>query len=169
MVQKITTHYDSPYIPPPAPVTDVLSTALINETFRELLLTDPERALDEGYLGEPFHLTLADRQRILAIQADSLEELAAQIAQLYTESQDTQVDLDIHLQANSPVPLYQQLYMHLQQSIEQGTLAIGTQLPSERRLAAEYGVSRLTARRAFQRLKQEGYVVAQQGRGSFVM
>jgi hypothetical protein len=180
MAQKITPFSDETYTPPPDPVTHILSVALVSEKFRDLLLTDPERALNEGEQGQPFPLAPADRKRILAIEADSLEALAAQIAQTYAkgtyakgpdaEGTDVEeVDLDIHLQANSPVPLYRQLYTHLQQSIEQGTLAMGTQLPSERRLAAIHGISRLTARRAYQLLKQEGYVVAQRGSGSFVM
>ena len=67
------------------------------------------------------------------------------------------------------MPLYQQLYTHLLQNIEQGTLEAGAQLPSERRIATECGISRLTARKAFQLLSQQGYVVTQQGKGSYVM
>ena len=72
------------------------------------------------------------------------------------------------LQANSPVPLYRQLYHHLRQAIEDGEFEVGQKLPSERNLAADYGISRLTARRAFEILKQEGYVRAYQGKGCFV-
>lgn len=38
---------------------------------------------------------------------------------------------------------------------------------SENALAAHFGVSRMTARRALQELQQEGYLSRQQGRGSF--
>ena len=72
------------------------------------------------------------------------------------------------LQANSPVPLYRQLYHHLRQAIEKGEFEVGRQLPSERKLAADHGISRLTARRAFDILRQEGYVRAYQGKGCFV-
>ncbi len=72
------------------------------------------------------------------------------------------------LYANSPVPLYRQLYYQLREAIEEGELEVGNQLPSERQLAAECGISRLTARRAVTMLRQEGYVRAYQGRGSFV-
>jgi len=72
------------------------------------------------------------------------------------------------LQANSPVPLYKQLYHHLRQAIEEGEFEVGRKLRSERQLAADYGISRLTARRAFDILRQEGYVRAYQGKGCFV-
>lgn len=72
------------------------------------------------------------------------------------------------LQANSPVPLYRQLYHRLRQAIEEGEFEVGRKLRSERQLAADYGISRLTARRAFDILRQEGYVRAYQGKGCFV-
>jgi len=72
------------------------------------------------------------------------------------------------LQANSPVPLYKQLYHQLRQAIEEGEFEVGRKLRSERQLAADYGISRLTARRAFDILRQEGYVRAYQGKGCFV-
>ena len=72
------------------------------------------------------------------------------------------------LRANSPIPLYVQLYNQLRNAIDEGSFQTGKQIPSERRLAAEYGISRLTARKALSRLREEGYVSAHQGKGSFV-
>lgn len=71
--------------------------------------------------------------------------------------------------ANSPVPLYKQLYDQLRQSIESGKFDVGNRLPSERQLAAEFGISRLTARRALGLLQQDGYIHAHQGKGSYVV
>jgi len=65
-------------------------------------------------------------------------------------------------------PLYQQLYIQLKQNIESGALSPGDRLPSERKLAANYGISRLTARKAMLLLVQEGYVNSYHGRGAFV-
>ena len=72
------------------------------------------------------------------------------------------------LYANSPEPLYKQLYHKLRDAIEDGAYEVGHKLPSERKLAARHGISRLTARKAISLLRQEGYVTAYQGRGSFV-
>lgn len=72
------------------------------------------------------------------------------------------------LYANSPVPLYKQLYHQLRQAIEEGEFEVGRKLRSERQLAADHGISRLTARRAFSILRQEGYVRAYQGKGCYV-
>jgi GntR family transcriptional regulator len=49
-----------------------------------------------------------------------------------------------------------------------GGLAPGERLPSEHDLAERYGTSRPTVRRAIARLKAEGLVVTEQGRGAFV-
>lgn len=73
------------------------------------------------------------------------------------------------LYANDPLPLYRQLYDRLRQDIENRRLVIGAKLPSERQLAAEYGISRLTARKALSLLQQAGYISAHQGKGSFVI
>ncbi len=72
------------------------------------------------------------------------------------------------LQNNSGIPLYQQLSETLEEQIRAGSYPPGAQLPSERKLAASYGISRLTVRRAIQILKQAGFVVVQHGRGIFV-
>ncbi|MGP9538098.1 GntR family transcriptional regulator [Brachybacterium sp. AOP43-C2-M15] len=47
-------------------------------------------------------------------------------------------------------------------------MPVGTAVPSERALAAEAGVSRMTARRALDELTREGRLVREVGRGSFV-
>jgi GntR family transcriptional regulator len=47
-------------------------------------------------------------------------------------------------------------------------LAPGERLPSENELAQRYGTSRPTVRRAIARLKAEGLVITEQGRGAFV-
>ncbi|KAF4406192.1 GntR family transcriptional regulator [Streptomyces lycii] len=56
----------------------------------------------------------------------------------------------------------------LRKQIEQGQLAHGERLPSERVLAEQYGTARNTAREAIRLLAEQGLVTSQQGRGSFV-
>ncbi|XVV14459.1 GntR family transcriptional regulator [Actinoplanes sp. CA-131856] len=64
--------------------------------------------------------------------------------------------------------VYRQIADALRASIESRELPPGAQLPSESRLVADYGVSRVTARRALSVLVTEGLVTAEHGRGWFV-
>ncbi|MEV8518126.1 GntR family transcriptional regulator [Dactylosporangium sp. NPDC051484] len=52
--------------------------------------------------------------------------------------------------------------------IEDGVYAVGAMLPSETELMAEFKVSRLTVARAFEVLRQDGWIDARQGKGRFV-
>lgn len=56
----------------------------------------------------------------------------------------------------------------LSERIRAGELLPGAQLPTEAELCAEYEVSRTVIREAVARLRSEGLVVPQQGRGIFV-
>jgi GntR family transcriptional regulator len=64
--------------------------------------------------------------------------------------------------------VYKQIADHLRASIDRRDLAPGARLPSENDLVAEYGVSRVTARRALSVLVTDGLVTAEHGRGWFV-
>jgi len=63
---------------------------------------------------------------------------------------------------------YRRIIDDLRADISTGRRAPGERLPSEHELAEEYGASRPTVRRAVARLKAEGLVVTEQGRGAFV-
>jgi GntR family transcriptional regulator len=49
-----------------------------------------------------------------------------------------------------------------------GSLSVGNAIPPERGLSEEFGVSRMTVRRAVDELVREGYLVRHQGSGTFV-
>jgi GntR family transcriptional regulator len=66
------------------------------------------------------------------------------------------------------LPLYQQLQRALRDAIEQGELGPDDALPSERQLATDLGISRITVRKAIDGLADEGLLVRRQGSGNFV-
>jgi DNA-binding GntR family transcriptional regulator len=66
-------------------------------------------------------------------------------------------------------PLYLQLADVIAGKIASGELAPDRPIPSENHLAEEYGVARLTARRAAQELRERGLIVTVRGKGSFVV
>lgn len=77
-------------------VTRLLSAAVVSKRFRELLLHDPQKALEAGYLGRSFALEDEDRAMILSIQADTLAEFALQIVQWCESAQPAQEALPIY-------------------------------------------------------------------------
>lgn len=65
-------------------------------------------------------------------------------------------------------PLYYQIEMDVRKKIVAGGYKPGHLLPSERNLMDTYKVSRLTVRKAINRLAIQGLVVKKQGKGTFV-
>ncbi|WP_328434352.1 GntR family transcriptional regulator [Streptomyces sp. NBC_00425] len=76
---------------------------------------------------------------------------------------------DAVLDPMSARPLYVQLADVIAKKIGAGELAPDRPIPSENHLADEYGVARLTARRAAQELRERGLIVTVRGKGSFVV
>lgn len=65
-------------------------------------------------------------------------------------------------------PKYEQVRRHLAAAIREGNYRPGEALPSQRDLSASYGVTLMTLRQALRMLSDEGLVVQQPGRGTFV-
>jgi GntR family transcriptional repressor for pyruvate dehydrogenase complex len=64
--------------------------------------------------------------------------------------------------------LYEQIVQQIEESIRTGELRAGSQLPAERDLAKQFGVSRTAVREAIKALQEKGLVDAFPGRGTFV-
>jgi GntR family transcriptional regulator len=77
-------------------------------------------------------------------------------------------DLIGSLDQQGRAPLYQQLQRALRDAITENRLAADDALPPERDLAEEFGVSRITVRKALDALVGEGLLTRRQGAGTFV-
>jgi GntR family transcriptional regulator len=63
-----------------------------------------------------------------------------------------------------PLPKYHQIYLVLREQLHEGLFAQG--LPGELTLMAQFGVARVTVRRALQQLAGEGLIARERGRGT---
>jgi len=72
------------------------------------------------------------------------------------------------LDSNAATPLYLQLEAALRQILASGKWKAGEALPPERELAERFKVSRLTLRKALERLEAQGLVQRRQGSGTYV-
>jgi GntR family transcriptional repressor for pyruvate dehydrogenase complex len=64
--------------------------------------------------------------------------------------------------------LYEQIVHQIRERILKGELKAGDQLPAERELAQQFGVSRTAVREAVKALREKGLVEAYPGRGTFI-
>jgi hypothetical protein len=60
-------------------LNQLICAATVNGRFRETLLRDPAQALAAGYFDYAFPLTPEERDLVIGIQAQKLEDFAAQI------------------------------------------------------------------------------------------
>ena len=66
-----------------------------------------------------------------------------------------------------PLPLYHRIYLLLRQQLRDGVWPGTAPMPGEHELAAQHQVSRITIRRALERLEAEGLVRRRRGAGTF--
>ena len=74
----------------------------------------------------------------------------------------------IAIDDSSDIPIYQQIRNQIVLGISDGRLTPGEQLPTVRALAQEAGINSMTVNKAYQLLKQEGYIVADRRSGARV-
>ena len=67
--------------PPSQELSRLIAAAVVNKTFCHLLLTNPAKALQQGFSTEKFELTAAERALVMAIDATDIVDFARQIAE----------------------------------------------------------------------------------------
>ena len=77
--------------------------------------------------------------------------------------------MNITLNFQSDIPLYEQLIVQIKRLIMNGSLRQGDQLPTMRALAVDLGINFNTVARAYRSLDAEGFISTQHGRGTFVL
>lgn len=57
----------------------LFAAAVVNNQFCQLLLDQPELALQQGYFGDSFDLSLEEHALLISVRAESLPDLARQV------------------------------------------------------------------------------------------
>lgn len=71
----------------------------------------------------------------------------------------------IVLQDGSEIPVFKQIRNQIVMGISDGRLVPGEKLPTVRALAEEIGINSMTVSKAYQLLKQEGYIMSDRRNG----
>jgi hypothetical protein len=67
-------------LPPVEPeISRILTAAVINSQFRQMLLSNPGQAVETGYAGQQFSLAREDKKCLGSIRATSLADFAFQL------------------------------------------------------------------------------------------
>lgn len=75
---------------------------------------------------------------------------------------------NVGIDRKQPQKLYCQLVDILKEPIAKGVWTVGSQIPTEEQLSAQYGVSKATVRMAIEELVALGFLKKLQGKGTFV-
>lgn len=76
--------------------------------------------------------------------------------------------MNIKINKDNRIPLYIQVKKQITYLIKNGSLRVGTKMPTERELAKELGISRNTISSAYNELEAKGVLKSIRGRGTFV-
>ena len=75
----------------------------------------------------------------------------------------------LKLDFTGELPIYQQIRNQIVMGIASGQLQAGEKLPTIRTLADEMGINMMTVSKAYQLLKQEGYIATDRRSGAVVL
>ncbi len=74
----------------------------------------------------------------------------------------------IELDFNSDKPIYTQLYEAIILAMASGEVVCGEPLPSVRNLASEIGINLHTVNKAYNQLRDEGYIIMDRRKGAII-
>ncbi|PXY19838.1 GntR family transcriptional regulator [Prauserella sp. PE36] len=74
----------------------------------------------------------------------------------------------VNVDSTSKVPPYEQVRSELAKQINDGTLPVGTKLPTVRQLATDLGIAPNTIARSYRELEEAGLIETRGRAGSFV-
>jgi len=74
----------------------------------------------------------------------------------------------IHIDKKNKMPLYSQLETSILKAINSGKLKAGDKLPTEEEVCNEYGISRIVVKQAYNDLLNQGKLIRERGRGTFI-
>ena len=77
--------------------------------------------------------------------------------------------MEIEIEFQSGIPLYEQIAHQVLELIDSGALSPGDQLPTTRELAVKLNINFNTVARAYRMLDQEEIISTQHGRGTFIL
>jgi len=79
----------------------LINAALVDQTFCNLLLSEPASAIEQGYNGEDFRLSRLETEFVLSVQAESLTDFAIRWTKMCTDLVSTAEFMDVMLPVRS--------------------------------------------------------------------
>jgi hypothetical protein len=86
-------------------LNQLLCAATVNSRFCEALLRNPAQAIRAGYLGQTFSLTPEEQELVTGIQAQQLEDFAAQVYHWISVNGNGNGRRNVPIQAGRPMEL----------------------------------------------------------------
>jgi GntR family transcriptional regulator len=77
--------------------------------------------------------------------------------------------MDLRINFDSGVPIYQQLMEQIKHAVETGAIRVGEQLPTIRKVAEELAMNPNTVARSYRELEHEGFIEVRHGLGAYVV
>jgi len=81
-MMNMNSYFGTATMPGGRELSRLLTAAVINQRFCHLLLNYPAKALASGFNGESFRLAMDEKERVLSIRANNIQDFARQLADI---------------------------------------------------------------------------------------